>query len=721
MSNNIAKWTIPLVITVLVVSGMAIPAIKDVSETDKIYHNTGIGYSYADSESVHTLIISAGEGGFDLSSDGAMSFLDGFLFYAPGGQGTASAIGIGVYEGYENNGLLMSRAGVMPTTYHNSEEYRTLALANNQGNDESAYQLWNYYQYTMYKIMATTILGNSDSQYMLGMGKTAGSGPNMTGLTDSAYISALTDLSSVCLLLENTWGSLWDTIGETYVSSRVLYAGNTMGGTMIGSTMNNVIGETVQVPTTVSRGYITEISMASDIWGTPITASTTGSTASGESTNDCVWTSNNDGYRPVGIGAVWGDADRAGLFAFTSQNADPWSNDQVGSRLACYLEDNILKGEDYGYILTTDVRGKVLSVQVKDGDGLMDVMPNDTEINGYWAFDENTGLGPFNSYYVAMNIASEDNADDEGQERISKGKGEIAYIIDPYDFTKTLDGYQFDPSLYNVMLIVPTVYWYSDPDTGSVYMGSKADVFDGITMTAYGHNYTKDPNVDTGNIEFHSVREFAYGDGIIVSISDMGEVEIRNGNTMTIIGTVTAGNPIQLDINGTVLSYNGTDLGEIWAYMDSAGDHVLAIDGRVTEDLDYIIGAYGRTVTLSDVTVDIGYVVRGNVASGHGGIKMVDPIATDITPVEGADTAETEITPYNNRYLHTVGSTEFKTLWTDGSDSIFVVDDAIVPKDVPYHNDLSDRTHEMVPLKVIPIFLILGILAYLFYSMKKGY
>ena len=715
MGNEMAKWVIPLVIVVLVVGGMAIPAIKNVTESDKIVHNQGIGYSYTDPDSVHTLILSAGDGGFWLSSDGEMSYLDGYLFYAPEGKGTASAIGIGVYESYDRDGLLVSQAGVMPTNYKNMEEFRDLALANNTDNDESVFQPWNYYQYTLYKIMATVIMGDSDSQYMMGAGKTAGTGPNMTGLTDSAYAVATTDQSSVCLLLENVWGSLWDTVGETYVSSRVLYAGNTLGGTPIGNEMNNVIGETIQVPSSINRGYITKISTASDIWGTPLTASTTGSTASGESTNDCVWTTNTAGIRVVGVGATWRDADRSGLYAMTTANVDPWSTEQGGTRLSCFLEDSILKGDDYGYVLTTDSKGAVISVQVKGDDGLTDVMPDGTTLNGFWDFDENTGLGPFNCYYVAMNTASGDNADDEGQERIAKGKGEFAYILDPYDLTRTLDGYRFDPSLYNVMLIIPTVYWYSDPDTGSVYMGSKADIFDGITMTAYGHDFTKGD--DTGNTGFHIVREFAYGDGIIVSVSDMGEVEIRDGNGMSIICTVGYDNPIQLDISGSSLSYNGTDLGEIWAYMDSKGDHVMTENGNVTEDMEYIIGGYGRTVTMSGVTAFIGYVVKGTYASGHEGIKVVDPVAQDIAPVQDSDTAEMSIV--NKGYLQVIGSTDFKTVWDDGSDSILTVDTVIVPRDVTYHNELSDRVHEVVPLKVIPFFLIIGVLLYLVYSMRN--
>ena len=522
MDTNTAKWVTCIVMCLLVVGGMAYPAIRDMTEPNKTYTNWGTAYSLTDD---HTITLSAGDKGFLIDSGNGPSVIDGYLFYAPEGKGTAAAIGIGVYEAYNRGGTLVSQPGVMPTVSQNATTFRNQAIANNQGNGESVFQLWNYYNYTLYKIMATTIMGDSDSQYMMGYGKSSGDGPNMTGLTTSAYYKSASSSDSVCLLLENVWGSAWDLVGETYTNDRYIAAGNTLGGMAISDSMNNVIGESVRVPSGVNRGFIPSITTDSDVWGTPITASTSGATAHGLSPNDCVWTVNTTGLKCLMVGATWRDAERGGLYSISTANLATWTSDQMSSRLSCYLNDNILSasGKPYAYQFTSDSKGAISSVLVRVDGEMVETMPDDTTLNSYWGFGSD-GVGPFNVYYAALNLTDGDNLDDEGQDRLSKKKGEIAYVLNPNDLTRTLQGYEFDPTLYNVMLIIPTVYWYCDSSTGTVYMGSSPDAFEGITMTAYGHNYTKSD--DTGTIGFHSVKEFAYGNGLIFRISDMGEVTV---------------------------------------------------------------------------------------------------------------------------------------------------------------------------------------------------
>lgn len=701
-------------ITVLVVGGMAIPAVRDITESDKVFTNTGVGYSVTDPESAHTLILSVGQGGFELSTDGGdASLIDGFLFYAPDGKGIAPAVGIGVYESYNNNGTLVSQYGVMPTVSQTMDSFRTLALNNNVDNAHSAFQPWNWFNYTMYKLMATTIMGNTDSQYMFGMGKVEGTAsPNPTGLTTSAYTKAPTSSDSVCLLLENSWGSAWDSMSDTYVNNRILYAGNTLGGHNINNGIDNVLSTAIQTPTTISRGYILNISQISDVWGVPTRAQTNSATDPGTSINDCTWT-NSSGMKVVSAGAIWQDADRAGLYALNTSNAVTWASNQSNTRLSCYLNKNILDGDPYGYILSISNAGVVSDVSVKTEDGMVSVMPTGTDINEFWQFDSRTGLGPFNCYYVAMNMYEGDNYDDASQARLSKEKGAIAYVLNPNNLRETLDGYAFNPTLYNIMLIVPTMYWYSDGN-GLVYMGSSPDIFDGITMTAYGHNFTKGD--ETGNVGFHSVQEFAYGEGTIVSISDTGDVEVRNGDSMTLIGSVRADSPIQLDIVGTVLYYGGTEIGGVWAYRNDSGDHVLSADGQILDGMEYIFGAYGSTSTAqTEIAVDIGYVFKGDPVT-IGTVSVIDPVAEGITPTEGMEMTDVQITHKSD--MHTIGSASIRTFWSDGSDSLFIIPKAIIPREFIHHNDIADM-YESIPLKSIPIFLIFGILIYLFYSMRR--
>ena len=90
--------------------------------------------------------------------------------------------------------------------------------------------------------------------------------------------------------------------------------------------------------------------------------------------------------------------------------------------------------------------------------------------------------GPFNTYYVAINLTSGDNSDDAGETRLSKEKGEVAYLLNADNLHQTSKGYTFDPTLYNVMLVIPPVYWYSELDSGStttgkLYMAASPDAF----------------------------------------------------------------------------------------------------------------------------------------------------------------------------------------------------------------------------------------------------
>ena len=65
--------------------------------------------------------------------------------------------------------------------------------------------------------------------------------------------------------------------------------------------------------------------------------------------------------------------------------------------------------------------------------------------NSIWNFNSE-GYGPFNSFYAAVNIDGE-NA------------GKMAFILDPDNLAKKIDGTTFDKSAYNIVWVIPTVYW----------------------------------------------------------------------------------------------------------------------------------------------------------------------------------------------------------------------------------------------------------------------
>ena len=158
---------------------------------------------------------------------------------------------------------------------------------------------------------------------------------------------------------------------------------------------------------------------------------------------------------------------------------------------SAYAEDPtvIPDGEEYVYILYTDTRYStdVIDVQVSVGNHPTDydrqpiskfrtgTPANPGEgipmINSFWSFSDTTGIGPFNAFYAAVNLMPDNiyyDADDDREARYSTDVGAVAYILKPSDITQTLAGNAYTSSLYNIMLIVPTVYIHSStytPDT----------------------------------------------------------------------------------------------------------------------------------------------------------------------------------------------------------------------------------------------------------------
>ncbi len=96
-------------------------------------------------------------------------------------------------------------------------------------------------------------------------------------------------------------------------------------------------------------------------------------------------------------------------------------------------------------------------------------------INPLWEFDAKTGKGPFGSFYAAVNLLADGpayNPDDSAEKRMSSAVGAVAYILDPSDLSRTLAGHVFSPGLYNVMLVIPTVYWLSEKTVAERSVGN---------------------------------------------------------------------------------------------------------------------------------------------------------------------------------------------------------------------------------------------------------
>ena len=308
--------------------------------------------------------------------------------YTSGGVvGHAPAIAIGVYEGYNDNGVLTSQSGRTPTANETLANYVLLATAGNTDNTYGTYQLWNFYQWTLYRIMGFTVMGNMDSQYMMGAGKVSSSSSSITGQTDTPYSKSSSTDSSVALFLENSWGSLSERLGDTSINNYTLLAGNTLGGVNSNSNVVNTFSGTYTTPSTASAYYRTFVS-DSECFGFAETTQN-GISQPGTNVNDTAY----GRFPATMVGGSYTYSDEAGIGFFDSNIS--WTAGQsatIGARIAYVITDPtytpvVGANDDYAYIMSYDVGGTIQNVQSIEDGVTTSYMPNGTTLNSYWDFE----------------------------------------------------------------------------------------------------------------------------------------------------------------------------------------------------------------------------------------------------------------------------------------------------------------------------------------------
>ncbi len=239
-------------------------------------------------------------------------------------------IGIGVYEAAVIDDKLLSVGGSTPTAHKTCDEFK--AYANNGiPADNSGYQLWNFYQWTLYKMMSYAVMGTKNSQEMMGDGPVHNSAASATGLADSAgpYAPSTSDYSK--LFIENSWGSLFEFIGDTAFSEEVLYTGNTLGGKNLGEQT----ADSVSLP---EYGWISVSSSESAYWDIPVSSQYYPNDGDLDAPGDYVWSSSD--WRSLGVGGCWIDGSFAGV-AYTFGNRSlGFSGLNFGARLAYVMADD---------------------------------------------------------------------------------------------------------------------------------------------------------------------------------------------------------------------------------------------------------------------------------------------------------------------------------------------------------------------------------------------
>lgn len=710
---------VALALAVILVATVMAPVIGSVSGDgssggSKTYNNEGAYFSLVSGD--HTINVILQDGEYIVSTDGAETReLD---MYVPQTTGVAPAIGIGVYEAYSNGGVLVSQSGRTPTASQTIDTFRTQALAGNTDVTEGTYQLWNFYQYTLMKMMGLTVMGNTDSQYMMGAGIINGSKTN-TGATSSAYQKSTSGTTAESLFVENGWGNVNEFVGDVNFNNYVINIGNTLGGNTIAS-VEGVNTTAASIPTS-SGNFINTINMNPDVWGIPLTATSSTEGTAGQGINDREYSSS--GNRLLNVGGSWSAGSDAGLSSFSARTDLGSSNNYLGSRLAYVMMGaGDAPTGDYGYVITFDTTSGqtvISNVQSLKNGVLTSYMPTGTILNPYWDFDTATGIGPFGSYYAAINLSSGANGDDSAEARLSTQKGEIAYILNPNNLKQTLNGTTFDPTLYNVMIIIPTAYWYSDPATNKLYIGSSADYFDGITMVPYAHSYTIDPDVDTGNppkeVEYAST-SLVMGDSAIVRLYANGEIKVITATGTDSMGIADSAG-IAFTLSDDVLSYTSSDttakqVSGMLAYVTSEGDYVYAHNPTVAEDTEIIIGGVTHDLaTTGSATVDIGYCASGEFGSfGSDSVTAIlDPSSSG-----GAAYQSTEVTVNSTETdgAYRVDNILFTSTWSDDSTSTATYTYFLAPATVTVESGGGGGVGTVLSnlLSVIPLITIVGII-----------
>lgn len=495
-------------------------------------------------------------------------------YTSEGTTGHTDMIGIGVYEAYNLNGTMVSQADRTPTANTSLTSFVGLANAGNIDNSNSTYRVWNYFDWTLYKIMCWMIMGNTDSQYMMGAGPTSTYGSSHTGLTTSAIQKSTNVRSSVSLLLENTWGSVNEWIGDAVNNAGTLVAGNTIVQPITADNVVNVLEETVAVSTSSGHYYYDTINTSSDTFGTVATIKSTIGTA-GQGINDRFYGTTSLSS-PLYVGGDWDDEDYAGISCCTAYGrwGDAYPND--GSRLACSMGAGAspVETSDYAYVLTFDNSNGVTitDVQTRDNGTLTSRMPTGTTLNPYWEFGRSSipdALSPdVEEAVIGMG---------DGSQIVLYGNGYVrVYSATGYDETDRITA---DSSLtfaisdtfaytsQSTDKTIPITLYAGDGDYVSTVNGEGTFLDDTVLYFAFPYSSTA---TRMGvSVQFGYVGSGTYDDMDIIALAPTGATYENTETTVTVTDGTEEGS--LTGFNATVKSYwNTVD------YTESYSQEVIA-------------------------------------------------------------------------------------------------------------------------------------------------
>lgn len=245
-------------------------------------------------------------------------------------------LGIGVYEAYSEDGVLLSVPGKPPKVNLTCDQFKALAdaMAPATGSD---YQQWNLFQYTLFKMMAYTVMGTKNSQWMMGDGPVDNEGASVTGQSSAAGPYATSTSQYDRVFIENAWGSIWNFVGDVSVNDYQLYAGNALGGATLGSGGNQAEMTGIVLPSDsnwVATAYLDE-----GAWGMTKTVGSDNH-ANPAYVGDFYW--QNTGWRCCVVGGGRSHGSRAGLSCVAVNNTLYYRYTNIGARLAYVMTDSAM-------------------------------------------------------------------------------------------------------------------------------------------------------------------------------------------------------------------------------------------------------------------------------------------------------------------------------------------------------------------------------------------
>lgn len=268
-------------------------------------------------------------------------------------------VAYGVYEGstktIDDKTVLTSQSGATPTAFQPRATFRVYAhnytMDSDLGasDDTPAYgMLWNFYQWTLYKLVAYTVMEGFNSQMLVGNGNVNGNNYTMTnGLTNilGPYAGNPGDLGAsgdnataygrdaVRLFIENAWGTVYDFVdGVILAGMQAFYVDTSSTPTDSTAAGGNVERIAQALP---SDGFGSAISTNAQIWGFP---TATGSQANyNVGTTDYIYTSSSSGRVLFVGGSSSTNASNSvyyGLSYASASNGLSTSGNTNGTRLA---------------------------------------------------------------------------------------------------------------------------------------------------------------------------------------------------------------------------------------------------------------------------------------------------------------------------------------------------------------------------------------------------